>query len=313
MDKELARFKSEINLTEYAAGKGYQLDRKESSGNSIVMREPVSNDKVIMSKGGQGHWTYFSVRDRSDNGSIIDFVQKRSGVTLGGVRLELRPWLAGEIDRPSPEQYRQDVKVVGKDRQKVRTAFDRTRIITDSRYLNSRGITRETIASERFRGMVRMDERQNLVFPHYDRQGLAGFEVKNSGFTGFVKHGEKRAWQSNFMPGDKRLVLTESAIDAMSYHQLKGDPLTRYMSTGGQFSEAQRELVKEAMQSLPKGGQVVLAFDNDAPGHRYAQEFSKLAPRYVRVLRSVPVIGKDWNEQLMGLLKKRGLSKGMSR
>ena len=39
---ELERFKTAINLTEYAASEGYQLDRRESSRNSLVMCPPAA-------------------------------------------------------------------------------------------------------------------------------------------------------------------------------------------------------------------------------------------------------------------------------
>jgi hypothetical protein len=77
MDHEIDRFKSEINLIEYASDKGYQIDRAESSRNSVVMRSPATDDKIIVGRGPNGHWKYFSVRDSSDNGTIIDFAQKR--------------------------------------------------------------------------------------------------------------------------------------------------------------------------------------------------------------------------------------------
>ena len=72
---ELEDFKSEINLTEYAAGQGYVLDRKASSRNSAVMRRD-DGDKVVIARGQDRHWIYFSVRDDADNGSIVDFVQR---------------------------------------------------------------------------------------------------------------------------------------------------------------------------------------------------------------------------------------------
>jgi hypothetical protein len=57
------------------------------------MRHPLSNDKVIIKRGMDGHFVYFSVRDDRDNGSIIDFVQNRQRLSLGAVRKELRPWI----------------------------------------------------------------------------------------------------------------------------------------------------------------------------------------------------------------------------
>jgi hypothetical protein len=51
-----------------------------------VMRHPVSDDKVIIKRGMDGHYVFFSVRDERDNGSIIDFVQFRQGISIGAVQ-----------------------------------------------------------------------------------------------------------------------------------------------------------------------------------------------------------------------------------
>ncbi len=90
---ELEDFKAKINLSQFAATYGYCLDRKSSSRNRAVMVHPAG-DKLIVARGEDGHWVFFSVRDQADNGSIIDFVQKREGGTLGDVR-NILPWLSG--------------------------------------------------------------------------------------------------------------------------------------------------------------------------------------------------------------------------
>src|SRR6204780_3339900 len=92
-ETELESFKKNIDLRAYAAGQGYQLDTKSSWRGSSVMRHPVSDDKVIIKRGMDCHYVYFSVRDDRDNGSIIDFIQFRQGSSLGAVRKELRPWI----------------------------------------------------------------------------------------------------------------------------------------------------------------------------------------------------------------------------
>jgi hypothetical protein len=85
MDTELEAFK-EINLTEYAAAQGYELDRKASSRNSAVMRRG-EGDKIIVARGQDGHWIYCAVHDARDpGGSIIDFVQHRDRCSLGRAR-----------------------------------------------------------------------------------------------------------------------------------------------------------------------------------------------------------------------------------
>jgi len=312
---ELDRMKTEINLTEYASGRGYVLDKKESSSNSIVMRQTVTNDKVIVSKGHDGHWQYFSVRDMSDHGSIVDFVQNRQGLTLGEVRKELRPWLNGEVERPAVGTYVNDVEIVEPDRGKVAAALEKTKVVTHSEYLNDRGITDATINSPRFKGQLLTDEKHNIVLPHRDREGISGFGVKNKDFTGFSKHGVKRVWHSNTLPTDRKLVLTESAIDALSYHQLHNDTNARYMSIEGQYSPDQRKLLESAMNKMPKGSTVVLGFDNDAQGLKFAKDLEQLAPKHVNVVREVPKLGKDWAEQLERMSRSmvQGLQKGFQR
>ena len=90
----LNEFKRRVNLTEYAAAHGYQLDRRASSRNSATMRH-LAGDKIVVAKDSDGHWVYFSVIDAADHGSVIDFAQRRRGGTLGDVRKELRRWTGG--------------------------------------------------------------------------------------------------------------------------------------------------------------------------------------------------------------------------
>jgi len=72
---ELETFKRVIDLSEYAAARGYQLDRKESSRSSRVMR--FDGDKISISRAPDGHWVYYSFRNLEDNGTIVDFVANR--------------------------------------------------------------------------------------------------------------------------------------------------------------------------------------------------------------------------------------------
>ena len=69
-----------------------------------------------------------------------------------------------------------------------------------------------------------------ILFPHHDANGLCGFETKSWRFTGFARAGSKALWWSKATPADNRLVIAESAIDAISYHQVNPHPKTRYVS-----------------------------------------------------------------------------------
>src|SRR5712691_9695313 len=119
---------------------------------------------------------------------------------------------------------------------------------------------------ERFAGRIRMDARGNAVFPHFDAEGLCGYEITNKGFTGFAAGGSKGLWFSQAKPEDNRLVFCESAIDALSHAALYPAQDTRYASIGGQVNPQQPELIRAAVARMPAGSEIVAPMDADTEG-----------------------------------------------
>ena len=301
---ELDRFKREIDLSAFAASQGYALDKRESSASCRVLRHAGTNDKIIIGKAGDGHWQYFSVRDREDNGTIIDFIQRRERKTLGEVRRELREWT--HTERELPAFARKPVQPATKDRAAVALAVARATEVETHPYLESRGLTREVLSGPRFRGTWRQAEgpHRNVMFLHRDGDGLSGFELKNTGgFTGFARGGDKGLWASASCPTDNRLVIAESAIDAISYHQVNPHPRTRYLSFAGGLNERQPELLERAISWMAAGSTVVAATDNDPPGRAFAERIAALCKQHPHVAfeRHAPKLGKDWNDELQPL------------
>ena len=304
MDDELEKFKTNVNLSEFAASRGYTLDRRESSRNSAVMRHP-DGDKIIIARyEGTTHWIYFSVRDDRDNGTVIDFLQNRGGGTLGEVRKTLRGWLGSS--RPSVQLplFIQDLQPVSRDRATVVAAWGKAEVCLSLPYLTSRGLGADILGLPLFAGCVRVDNRRNAFFPHYDKEGLSGFEIKNKEFTGFAAGGVKGLWYSQAKTTDNRLVLTESAIDGYSFHVLRGDKFTRYMSTGGELNPQQPALLRGAMEKLHVSAIVVMAFDDDEGGEKLVKEVQAIAPAGRELVRMIPDrgTGKDWNDSLKNKL-----------
>jgi hypothetical protein len=189
------------------------------------------------------------------------------------------------------------------DRRSVVRAFEAAREVTECPYLRERGLHRETLCDRRFAGTWRQDARGNVLFAHRDDAGaLTGFEIKNRGFTRFAPGGTKSAWQSNVDPGDCFAVVTESAIDALSYHQLhreRGDR-SRYLSTAGSPGRAQLTLLGRVFGHLAVGVTVVAAVDADEAGRKLAARLEDLARAHAHLEfeRHEPVGAKDWNELL---------------
>jgi len=297
---ELEKFKTEINLVEYAQSQGYQYINQASSRNSAVLSHP-DGDKIVVATDVDGHGVYFSVRDNADNGTIVDFIQNRSNLSLGGVRKELRDWKDEPRVQTSKFIPRDKPQPINRDRLKIIKAASNFKVVQSHPYLEKRGIDQSIQKCDRFAGTVAIDNRGNAIFPHYDKDGITGFTAKNENYTGFSKGGTKALWQSKPQSDDRRLVIVESAIDAMSYHQLHSqeNPHTRYISTGGTISSSQLELIKTAMADITKiGGEIVIATDNDRAGNKSAQTLAKEAPIKSNISRDVPEQGKDWNEIL---------------
>ena len=96
--QELTSFKMEIPLADYLSLRwGFYLDRQKSTRAWIVMRNNDTGEKLLVGVGKDGHHLFYSVHDPQFKGSIIDFCLDRlgTGKTLGHVRQELRPLLAG--------------------------------------------------------------------------------------------------------------------------------------------------------------------------------------------------------------------------
>jgi hypothetical protein len=297
-DPELESFKTMIDLRAYAASEGYTLDRKDSWRGSAVMRH-ANGDKVIIKRDADGHYVYFSVRDDRDHGTVIDFAQNRLRITLGELRKTLRPWVGRRAEiAPYPP-----LPPTAKDRMKVDEAFARMENISVHPYLEGeRAIPAALLQGDRFAGRIRIDVRQNAVFPHFDAQGLSGYEIKNYDFTGFSPGGIKGLWLSREQPSDNCLVICESAIDALSHAALFPDGRSRYGSFAGQISPAQREWIRATAARLPLKSTIVAATDADKEGGKLADVICEAVELTGRddLAHAVhrPIGFKDWNDQL---------------
>ena len=126
--KQLERFKTEINLVEYATSMGYKYLSDESSPISAVLRHG-SGDKILVATDTENRGIYFSLNDDRDKGTIIDLVQHRLNLNLGEVRKELRPWLSHDARKAYPSGNRSDegnqVKPEPTGRDKINECFIR--------------------------------------------------------------------------------------------------------------------------------------------------------------------------------------------
>ena len=289
---ELEYFKTHISLADYAAMRGYLLDKQESSRASVVMRHS-DGDKIIIATSDDNHGIFFSVKHPA-GGSILDFVMHRDGVNLGHARHILRN--LNPVSFPTAQKsFIPKPKPVTRDRAAIMATWHSLQAYTGD-YLQSRRIAPATIAA--FSDNIRMElKHKNICFKHEDADGVTGWEVKNRTFTGFASGGTKSffAARVGLTPDNPppRIVLSESALDVMSYYQTDPRP-GLYLSFAGALSPDQKTLLQKILAKHDRA-EILTATDNDPQGDAYAALIETMRPD---ATRARPTQGKDWNDCL---------------
>lgn len=145
-----------------------------------------------------------------------------------------------------------------------------------------------------------IDEKGNAVFVCRDINGEpVGAEIESTGFKGMAKGSDRDKGAFYIYQAEpKTLILTESAIDAISYKNLENPKNAIIASTAGvmphltQFNE---DVIKKYGISSVK-----IAYDNDVAGqlnaYKMKADIEKKYPNInVEIERSK---AKDWNEDL---------------
>lgn len=295
---DFTAFKQSVNLSHFAAGQGYELDRKKSTRSSLVMRH-ANGDKIIVSKKG-ANWVYFSVSNDTDNGTIVDFIANRTAKTLPDIGRELAAWSGGA--GALPVYSLPDVQEQVYDLERIRRAFQWMKPATAHPYLlETRQIPADVLKDSRFVGRIFQDRYGNVVFPHQNGQGICGLELKNHDKGVFMRGSEKALWLGNINPADTSLMLAEAAIDALSHFALFRPLNASYGAVSGGMKDSQFDCLVDIIQKMPRLAKIVLAVDHDQGGEKIAKRIeTHLARKFTgEIVRHIPEQeGMDWNDVL---------------
>ena len=310
IDAELDSLKRQ-NFQAVAMNLGYSRVTGET-GTSYTLKNE-SGDKVIAKQDGQ-HWVYFSTSDRSDNGSVLDFVQRRIGGSLGHVRKWLRE-AAGQngtfrdillptaqnSDRAEPAPADPDHCY-----KKSLAVWNAAIWNPEPTYLLSRGLAPATLNDPRFRDCWRVDRSGNVIFPHHDTGGLCGYERRGPDCKAFGKDTRRGLWRSANLwdASTSEIVICEGPIDALSHYQLTGGSLA-YIATGGSLGSRQIELLGLLFKRVIRSDRVwiTVGTDNDPAGDAMYEQIQQIAP--VKIYRQ-SAVGKDWSDDLAWTIRESG-------
>ena len=301
-DRELDTLKAHP-FPAYAESFGYERVAGETGSCWTLKNE--SGDKLVAKQDGD-HWVYFSVHDRADNGSVLDFVQRRIGGSLGHVRKLLRD-IAGTR---TPDKI-ENVRSCPVASTSPVDAYKKTAAVWAAAtpnpapaYLLSRGLSAAVLADPMFTDCWRVDRHGNTLFPHHDQGGMCGYERRGPDCKSFGKDTRRGVWRSANLWHDltTEIVICEGPIDCLSHSQLTGGSLA-YVATGGSLGSRQLELLRLLFKRVirSEGVWVTVGTDNDPAGDAMYDQIAAIAP--MKVYRSAAV-GKDWNEDLAWLSRE---------
>ncbi len=302
--EELHAIRAGVTCALVLEREGFLLDTKESTRHCPKYRSQDGRI-VIVNHEGRGWW---DPHDTVARGDVFKLVQHlHPGLTLGHVRQRLRPMIGLTASyAPMPRHAARETPEVpvaeqwGK-RQRVRSGSAVWRYLTEDRALPRRAVEaaiRQDVLREGIYGTA--------LFSHRDALGvLTNFEMRGPNYRGCPRGGQKTLFRLRGGSGRMdRLVVTEAAIDALSFAAL--DQMrdgTLYVSTaGGMGPEAVAALEALLGDLAPvPDARLVIGTDRGEGGDRYAAQLAALAEAAgVWSGRILPFDDRsDWNEVLV--------------
>ena len=288
---ELTELRQRVDCRTVLERAGWELDARESSRLAAKYRQRAGRI-VIVTHEGKG---WFDPLD-DGRGDVIALAQHVWGGSLGHARKALRP-LAGI----SPQ-------LVPADRGGARTPIDAQaewsqarRIVPGSQawsYLTERRcLSARTVERVAQAGALREGVCGTMWAQHQNTVGeVTGWEMRGPQYKGFSKGGGKTLFTTQRLALAERVIVTESAIDAMSLATLEGWRAgTVYASTGGGYGPETEAALRGLL--LPGVG-LVAATDLGTGGNLLALRLKALAAAVGAPCTRLVPRAKDWNEQL---------------
>ncbi|GEO05504.1 hypothetical protein AAE02nite_31680 [Adhaeribacter aerolatus] len=288
-------FRNEISIIELATANGYQHEIKKGSRTPVFFN-PQTNDRIIImnptNPGKQGYW---NPDDDTDKGSLINFVKRRLGTTFpqnntrnenANVNAVLYNYL--KLPQPVRQQNRELVNsevLQNIEAHKFLVDYYKIKPLFKKDFFRERSISLDTLEKPEFTGRIFNVQYQdptkpgpiytNVAFPYHlaNDTRMVGLEIRNSNYKAHAEGSDRSngVWHSNMPPKLDKMVLVESALDALSYKELRNPENTLFVSYGGNLTINQIQTIKDlkAKGNTDANFKYVTANDNDKKGAYY--------------------------------------------
>lgn len=293
--KSFEDFRTEISIIELATANGYHHEVKKGSRTPVFFN-PQNNDRIIIinptNPGNQGYW---NPDDNTDKGSLINFIKRRLGSIFpqnnarnenANVNAVLYNYL--KLPEPVKQQNRQLVNpdiLQNVEAHKFLIDYYKIKPLFKKDFFQERSISLDTLEKTEFTGRIFNVQYQdptkpspvyiNVAFPYHLAHDtrMVGLEIRNSNYKAHAEGSDRSngVWYSNMPEKLDRIVMVESALDALSYKELRKQENTLFVSYGGNLTINQIQTIKELKSkgNTDVNFQYVTANDNDKKGAYY--------------------------------------------
>ncbi|OYU86395.1 MAG: hypothetical protein CFE29_28565 [Bradyrhizobiaceae bacterium PARB1] len=299
MDKrEIEQLREKVGCAALLETEGWKVDIKESTRRAIKYRRG-EGEIVIVIHDGRGWFDplstakgdVFSLAEHLGAGGFVDACDRVASVV--GFIPNAPAW-----QRPAKVKTIASIADRWGHRFRLRPGSSAWEYLTGARALPA-DIVVQAVAGNQ----LREGPYGSMWAAHRDSNGtLTGWEERGPEWRGFATDGTKELFRLGRAAAE-RICITEAAIDAMSLaviEVLRSDTL--YVSTGGGWSAATDQAIRLLAQRA--NVRLVAATDNNRQGEVYAERIRAIAAETrAQYARSRPR-ADDWNEDLMGLVKR---------
>ncbi len=299
MENNLSTFRHEINIATYAESKGWRINQRKSGRDCTVVQRMEyvgaaerSVETILVRKDEQKGYRYITDGDPSDRGTIVDFLVKKENFAItekedwGKIFTHLNNYMGNATNvqlPPTPPKPEKDLQ------KQVDSFHLNMNPLTDTRYLESRGLTAQSFHSPEFQGQIfnsKVFGWKNTSFPLRTDEAFVCAINRSDEQNGYRKEQWNRltneregAIHISNLPQNtqkiNRIIISESPIDSLSYLELHHQGIREkqerniYMATAGTPANAAYATIQKVIQqTLPE--KIVMAFDNDNGGYRHS-------------------------------------------
>lgn len=304
------RIRDNIPIQDYAASRGFQLERKGKYF-KIVGEKNNTDFSSVMINTETNRYKHYSIDKKTR--SVIDFVMELDNCDQATAIKTLKPLIdtydleTAEVIKKSPTLKREHDNKELTLPKRADTSKNVYAYLTKTRCIN-KNIVDHFIYNDN----LYQDEHNNCVFVRYDRQGKPTFCSKRgtNTYKKFMWEDPANDYNHCFFidNGSDTLVVNEAMIDTMSVMSIMEDCGRQlndysYVNLSG---TPKWESVTTILKENPLIKNVILACDNDNAGFTAMDNIRKsISENFpnVKTTDFLPKTENDWNEQLRFIRK----------